>query len=76
MTHEQNKPIFLCSIDNSVDFEGEVPQTFDTEEEALNAAKETTDDFGLRTYVYKCIPIIRVDRGNIRVTRLNKGGRP
>lgn len=74
MKHKQNKVIFLLSsignLDGSVDFEDEAPQTFNTEEDALNAAKESTKENGMRTYIYKCIPVYRVDRGKIRVTKL------
>ena len=74
MKHKQNKPIFLISsignLDNSVDFEDTTPQTYDTQEDALTAAKDETEEYGMRTYVYKCIPIYRVDKGRIRVTKI------
>jgi len=74
MKHKQNKIIFCVSsignLDGFVDFNDEIPNTFDTSEEAINDAKETTQEYGLRTYVYKCVPIIRIDSGKIRVTKL------
>ena len=74
MKHKQNKTIFLYTsienLDHSVDLEDEGPHTFDKAEDALDAAKETTKEYGLRTYVYKCVPVFRVDRGKIRTTKL------
>ena len=74
MRHKQNKPIFLISsignLDNSVDFEDTAPQTYDTEEDALAAAKDETEEYGMRTYVYKCVPIYRIDKGRIRITKI------
>jgi hypothetical protein len=76
MQHKQNKTIFLISsignLDGSVDFGDEVPQTFDNIDDALNAAKSIAEEYGMRTYCYKCTPIVRVDRGKLRVTKLGK----
>jgi hypothetical protein len=72
--HKQNKTIYLINsignLDNSVDLEDESPQTFDNVDDALNAAKDVTKEYGLRTYVYKCVPILRTDRGKLVVTKL------
>ena len=74
MKHKQNKPIFLISsignLDNSVDFEDTAPRTYDNPEDALAAAKEDVEEYGMRTYVYKCVPIYRVDKDKIRVTKI------
>lgn len=74
MKHRQNEIIFLTTsignIDESVDFGDEDPATFKKVEDALSSAKEMTGEYGLRTYIYKCVPIFRVDRGKIRVTKL------
>lgn len=74
MKHKQNEIIFLINSignsDNSVDFEDESPQTFQSADDALNAAKDTTKEYGLRTYVYKCVPIFRIDRGRLVITKL------
>ena len=74
MRHKQNKVVYLITSignhDNTVDFADEEPQTFDSEEKALNAITETTEEYGMRGYVYKCIPVLRVDRGKTKVTRL------
>jgi len=74
MKHKQKEKFFLTTsignLDNLVDLEDDCIPTFDKAEDALNEAKETVNEYGLRTYVYKCIPVLRVDRGNIRVTKL------
>ena len=74
MRHKQNKPIFLISsignLDNSVDFEDTTPQTYDTQEDALASAKDETEEYGMRTYIYNCVPIYRIDKGRIRVTKI------
>jgi len=38
--------------------------------EALAKAKADTKEYGMLNYVYKCVPVFRVDRGKIRVTKL------
>jgi hypothetical protein len=74
MRHKQNTPIYLVTsignIDNSVDLSDEAPQTFDSKEKALKQAKEITDEYGLRAYVYKCVPILMVNRGKLTVTKI------
>ena len=74
MKHKQNGTIYLVhnigNADDTVEFQDEVCPTFDDEVEALKEAKENTTEYGMRTYVYKCIPILRVDRGKLRVTKL------
>ena len=74
MKHKQGSAIFLNSsignLDGLVDFSDENPETFDTVEDALNEAKQVTEEYGMRTYVYKCVPVFKVDRGNLRVTKL------
>ena len=73
MKHKQRRVIFFsCSVgnlDGTIEIEEDI-QTFDNEEKALNNAKEITEEYGMRTYVYKCVPIIKVDRGKIRITKL------
>lgn len=73
MKHKQNKTIFLYTsienLDHSVELEDDV-HTFDKADDALDAAKENVKEYGLRTYVYKCVPVFRVDRGKIRTTKL------
>lgn len=73
MEHKQNQIVYLVKSignkNNSVDFSDEDPQTFDDRNEALNAAKETTRATGMRTYVYQCLPLLRIDRGKVRVTK-------
>jgi hypothetical protein len=80
MKHKQNEVFFITNsignMDNLVDLEDETPKTFETEKEALGEAKEVAKECGLRTFVYKCIPIFRVDRGKVRITKLSaKTGR-
>lgn len=74
MKHKQNKIVYLVTsignLDETVDFEDEVPKTFDTENEALEEAKQEAEEYGLRNYVYKCIPILRVDRGALRISKV------
>jgi hypothetical protein len=74
MEHRKNKTIFCVSsignLNGSVDFEDEAPNTFDNFEDAISFAKDSTEKYGMRTYIYKCVPIIRIDRGSIRVTKL------
>ena len=73
MKHKQGSIIyFTCGVgnlDHTIDVEEDI-QTFNTEEKALNNAKEITSEYGMRTYVYKCYPIIKVDRGKLRITKL------
>ena len=74
MKHKQKKPIFMCisvgNLDNSIDFMEDIDNTFDTPEEALNRARLVTGEYGMRSYVYKCVPVYRVDRGKIRTTKM------
>lgn len=74
MLHEQGKTFYLINsigrLDKLVDLDDESPTTFDNLEDAIEAAKEATEEYGLRTYVYKCIPVVRTDRGKTRVTKL------
>ena len=77
MKHKQKDVIYMVAdignLDDMVDLEWESPVTFDRLEDALNEAKETTREYGLRSYVYECTPIRQVDRGKIRVTKLQGG---
>jgi len=77
MKHKQKDVIYMVAdignLDNMVDLEWESPETFDRLEDALDEAKETTREYGLRSYVYECTPIRQVDRGKIRVTKLQGG---
>ena len=77
MTHKQKEAFYMVAdigtLDDMVDLEWESPVTFDRLEDALNEAKETTREYGLRSYVYECTPIRQVDRGKIRVTKLQGG---
>ena len=74
MKHKQNKAIYLVSnvgnLDNTVDFEDDSPRTYDDPGEALEAAKEDVEEYGMVTYVYECVPVYRVSRGKIRVQKL------
>ena len=74
MKHKQKDVIYMVAdignLDDMVDLEWESPETFDRLEDALDEAKETTREYGLRSYVYECTPIRQVDRGKIRVTKL------
>ena len=76
MRHKQNTSIFLVhnigNADDTVEFDNEVCPTFDKVEDALERAKEDTTEYGMRAYVYKCIPILRVDRGKLRITKLKE----
>jgi len=60
----------IGNVDNSVDFSDESPTTFDTIEEATEKAREETEEYGVRTYVFKCVPVLRIDRGKIIITKL------
>ena len=77
MKHKQKDVIYMVAdignLDDMVDLEWESPETFDRLEDALDEAKETTREYGLRSYVYECTPIRQVDRGKIRVTKLQGG---
>ena len=74
MKHKQNKPIFMCvsigNLDKSIELECDSDESFDNPEDALYHIKELTKEYGMRTYVYKCVPVYRVDRGKIRTTKL------
>jgi hypothetical protein len=74
MKHKQNEVVYLINgignLDNLVDFEDEVPDTYENLADALEAAKNETKAYGLRTYVFKCVPVYRVDRGKMRITKI------
>jgi hypothetical protein len=74
MVHKQNSAFYLINsigrVDNLVDLDDESPTTFDNIDDALDEAKEVAKEYGLRTYIYKCVPVVRVDRGKIIVTKL------
>jgi len=74
MKHKQNTDIYLITsignLDKTVDLDDESPTTFDTLDKAVEEAKKVTEEYGLRTYVYKCSPVIRVDRGKIRISKI------
>ena len=78
MKHKQNVPVYLIidigNLDKTVDFEDVSPRTYDNPHEALEAAKDDVDEYGMITYVYECIPVYRVSRGKIRVKQLKLGG--
>jgi DNA primase len=74
MKHKQNTDIYLITsignLDKTVDLDDESPTTFDTLDEAVEEAKKVTEEYGLVSYVYKCKPVIRINRGKIKVTKL------
>lgn len=74
MKHKQRETVYLISsignLDNLVDFEDESPQTFETQEDAINAAIAVARESGMRTYVYMCKPILVANRGKVTVTRI------
>ena len=74
MRHNQKKPIFMCvsigNLDNSIELIEDVDETFDTSEDALSHARDLTGEYGMRSYVYKCVPVYRVDRGKTRTTKM------
>jgi hypothetical protein len=74
MLHKQNKPFYLVNsigrADDLVDLQDEAPTTFDVIDEAITKAEEIVKEYGLRTYVFKCIPVVRVDLGNPVITKL------
>ena len=78
MKHKQRETVYIITtidnLDSTVDFEDQSPETFDRLEDALADAQATTREYGLRSYVYECIPIRQVDRGKIRVTKLKLQG--
>lgn len=78
MKHKQRETIYMVTdignLDDTADLEWDSPVTFDRLEDALEEAKETTREYGLRAYVYECVPIRQVDQGKIRVTKLQGGG--
>ena len=76
MKHKQRETIFLVTAivneDNTVEIEDDTAATHNTEKEALDQAKSDAMEYGMRNYVYKCIPILKIDRGKIEVTRVVK----
>jgi len=74
MKHKQKTVFFLNTsignLDNLVDLSDESPETFNTKEDALIAAKDVIEEYNLRVYVYKCVPVYRVNRGYARITKL------
>lgn len=73
MLHKQKEVIYLCTsvgnLDGTIDLSDHA-RTFEDEDLALEYAKEQTDEYGDRTYIYECKPIIKVDKGKIRIARL------
>lgn len=65
--HDPLKPFWLVALtgnlDGSVDFQTELPDTFHTEDEAIQNLKER----GHEGYVYQCIPVAAQ---NMRFRRL------
>ena len=74
MKHKQNEVVYLIhsigNLDNLVDLEDEFLVTYDNLADALEAAKIETKAHGLQTYVFKCVPVYRVDRGKMRITKI------
>ena len=74
MKHKQKQPFFLVTeignTDGSVDLSWESPNTFDSVETALVEAKDQTSEYGMRTYIYKCVPIYQINRGRLRIKKL------
>ena len=74
MKYKQKATIFLVNsitdLDGSIDLSDSGAETFDKLESAIDEAKEVTQEYGLRTYVYKCVPVVRIDRGRLRVTNI------
>jgi len=74
MKHKQNEAYFLCTsignLDGTVDFEDDVGKTFDKIEDAIEIAKDTVTEYGMKAYIYKCVPVCRITRGKIRVDKL------
>ena len=74
MKHKQKQPFYLVTeignLDGSVDLSWGEPNTFDSVETALVEAKDQTGEHGMRTYVYKCVPIYQINRGRLRIKKL------
>ena len=74
MEHKQNEPIFLMTsignLDGTADFEDDVGKTFDKIEDAIKTAKDIVTEYGMKAYIYKCVPVCRITRGKIRVDKL------
>ena len=74
--HKQREIIFLVTAignaDNTVEVEADTVATHNTEKGALDQAKSNVREYNMRNYVYKCIPILKIDRGKIEVTRMVK----
>ena len=58
--------------DGTMDLQDQVVDIFDTEEGAIDAARDDVEESGDTNVVYMCVPIIRVRRGKMRVTDLRK----
>jgi len=73
MKCKQGQTVYLMTsvgnLDDTIEIEEDV-KTYQYQEKALVDAKQMTEEYGCRTYVYRCVPIIRVDKGKIRVTTL------
>ncbi len=76
MKHKQGNVFFLVTsignLDNLVDLEDESPRSFDSVVDAISEAKDIAQNDGLKTYIYKCIPIHKVERGKVRLTNLKE----
>lgn len=76
MKHKQKETFFMVlsigNLDNTVEPDDESPDTHHTIDKAINKAKEITEEYGLRTYVYKCVPVIKIGRGKTIITKLRE----
>jgi len=73
MKHKQNISFYLTTSIGNLDNTVEIEEDFETHDDlksAIENAKNETKEHGIRTYVYHCVPLIRVDRGKLRVTKL------
>lgn len=77
MEHKQGTVFYfhtqIGNLNGKVDLSDGTPETFDTADEAIRSGKDQTEEYGLRSVIYKCVPILQIDRGRIRTKKLMKG---
>ena len=77
MKHKQNQTIYLVTnignLDGTVEIDEDSSGTYDELDESLQAAKDEVDEYGMPTYIYKCIPIYKLERGKIKIKKMQLG---
>ena len=74
MRTDPSKPFYMTSLVDNTDgiTSTEWTNTFETEEEALDALRDSVTEYGGVEYAYKCEPIAVVRRPRVQIKRLKQ----